>query len=66
MDMRFKKEELDRLETATEFSAGYEKGIVVAHRKWMQAARAVRDERDLYAVIIGREHSSESRIAISP
>ena len=56
MDMRFKREELHRLETAAEFSAGCGRGIVKAYGKWMQAVRAAKNERDLYAVIIGREH----------
>lgn len=50
MDIEFKSEDLDRLETDAEFSAGYERGIVKAYRKRMQAIRAAKDERDLYSV----------------
>src|ERR1017187_9213722 len=50
MDIEFKNEDLNRLETDAEFSAGYERGIVKGYRKRMQAIRAAKDERDLYAV----------------
>lgn len=50
METEFKNEDLDRLETDAEFAAGYEKAIVKAYRKRMQAIRAAVDERDLYAV----------------
>jgi len=50
MDTEFKNEDLNRLETDADFSAGYERGIVKAYRKRMQAIRAAKDERDLYAV----------------
>ena len=48
METEFKNEDLDRLETDAEFAAGYEKAIVKAYRKRMQAIRAAVDERDLY------------------
>ena len=50
METEFKNKDLDRLETDAEFTAGYEKAIVKAYRKRMQAIRAALDERDLYAV----------------
>ena len=50
METEFKNKDLDRLETDAEFTAGYEKAIVKAFRKRMQAIRAALDERDLYAV----------------
>ncbi|HEY3862146.1 MAG TPA: type II toxin-antitoxin system RelE/ParE family toxin [Verrucomicrobiae bacterium] len=50
METEFKNKDLDRLETEAEFTAGYEKAIVKAFRKRMQAIRAALDERDLYAV----------------
>src|SRR5437879_2903156 len=50
MEIDFKNEDLNRLETDAGFTAGYEKGIVRAYRKRMQAIGAALDERDLYAV----------------
>jgi proteic killer suppression protein len=50
METEFKNKDLDRLEAEAEFTAGYEKAIVKAFRKRMQAIRAALDERDLYAV----------------
>jgi|ERR1035441_1496467 proteic killer suppression protein len=50
MDIDFRDENLDRLETETGFTAGFEKAIVKGYRKRMQAIRAAKDERDLYAV----------------
>ncbi|HEX7618405.1 MAG TPA: type II toxin-antitoxin system RelE/ParE family toxin [Verrucomicrobiae bacterium] len=51
MDIEFRDERLDCLETDAEFTAGYAKDAVVkAYRKRMQAIRAANDERDLYAV----------------
>jgi toxin HigB-1 len=50
MDIEFQNEDLDRLETDADFSAGYDRAIVKAYRKRMQAMRSARDERDLYAV----------------
>jgi toxin HigB-1 len=50
METEFSDEDLDRLETEAEFTAGYAKEIVKAYRKRMQAIRAAIDERDLRAV----------------
>jgi proteic killer suppression protein len=50
METEFKDKDLDRLETDTEFTAGYDRATVKAFRKRMQAIRAANDERDLYAV----------------
>jgi proteic killer suppression protein len=49
MDVTFKDESLDRLETDANFSAGYENAIVKAYRKRMQQIRAATDERTFYA-----------------
>jgi proteic killer suppression protein len=50
MEIEFKDEALDRLETEINFTAGFSKDIVKAYRKRLQAVRAAADERDLYAV----------------
>jgi toxin HigB-1 len=50
MDTEFTNEALDRLETDSQFTAGYAPGIVKAFRRRMQAIRAATDERDLRAV----------------
>jgi toxin HigB-1 len=50
MEIEFKDEDLDKLETNSDFTAGYAKEIVKAYRKRIQAIRAAKDERDLYAV----------------
>jgi proteic killer suppression protein len=50
METEFNNEDLDRLETEIEFSGGYHVGVVKAFRKRMQAIRAAKDERDLYAM----------------
>jgi len=50
MDIDFRDENLDRLETEADFTAGFDKAIVKGYRKRMQAIRAAKDERDLYAV----------------
>ena|SRR5882672_3961131 len=50
MDIEFKNEDLNRLETDAGFTAGHEKGIVKAYRKRIQVIRAAADERDLYAI----------------
>jgi proteic killer suppression protein len=50
MDIDFRDANLDRLETETCFTAGFDKAIVKGYRKRMQAIRAAKDERDLYAV----------------
>src|SRR5687767_13139056 len=50
MEIEFKNEDLDRLETDPEFTGGYSPDIVKAFRKRIQAIRAALDERDLYAI----------------
>ena len=50
MEIEFRNETLDRLETDADFTAGYAKEIVKAFRKRVQAIRAANDERDLFAV----------------
>jgi toxin HigB-1 len=50
METEFSDEDLDRLETDAEFTAGYAREVVKAYRKRMQAIRAAIDERDLRAV----------------
>lgn len=50
MELEFKTDELDTLETNPNFTGGYDRGIVRAYRKRIQAIRAANDERDLYAV----------------
>jgi toxin HigB-1 len=49
MDVAFKTESLDRLETDADFSAGFEDAVVKAYRKRMQQIRAATDERTFYA-----------------
>jgi toxin HigB-1 len=49
MDVAFKDESLDRLETDASFSAGFGGAVVKAYRKRMQQIRAATDERTLYA-----------------
>ena len=49
MDVAFKDESLDRLETDASFSAGFGGTVVKAYRKRMQQIRAATDERTLYA-----------------
>jgi toxin HigB-1 len=49
MDVAFKDESLDRLETDTRFSAGFGDAVVKAYRKRMQQIRAATDERTFYA-----------------
>jgi toxin HigB-1 len=48
MEVLFKSEDLDKLETDADFDAGYQPGIVKAFRKRMQQIRAALDERDFY------------------
>ncbi len=50
METEFESDELDKLETDTNFTGGYAREIVKAFRKRMQAIRAAIDERDLYAI----------------
>jgi proteic killer suppression protein len=49
MDVTFKDESLDRLETDASFHAGFGGSIVNAYRKRIQQIRAATDERTLYA-----------------
>jgi proteic killer suppression protein len=49
MDVTFKDQSLDRLETDAGFSAGFGSAIVKAYRKRMQQIRAATDERTFYA-----------------
>lgn len=46
MEVEFDDDELDRLETDPQFTAGFAQEIVRAFRKRMQQIRAFRDERD--------------------
>ena len=50
MDISFDSDDLDRLETETEYTAGFSREIVIAYRKRIQVIRAAADERDLYAM----------------
>ena len=49
MDVDFKDQSLDRLETDAAFSAGLSDLVVKAFRKRMQQIRAATDERTFYA-----------------
>lgn len=49
MDVTFKDQSLDRLETDATFSAGFGGDVVKAYRKAMQHIRAAADERTFYA-----------------
>jgi|SRR5271156_6718482 proteic killer suppression protein len=49
MDVTFKDQSLDRLETDASYSAGFGGAVVKAYRKAMQHIRAATDERTLYA-----------------
>jgi proteic killer suppression protein len=49
MEVEFDDEDLDRLETDPQFTAGLSQEIVRAYRKRMQQIRAFLDERDFYA-----------------
>lgn len=46
MEVEFDDDDLDRLETDPQFTAGLSQEIVRAYRKRMQQIRAFRDERD--------------------
>jgi proteic killer suppression protein len=48
MEVEFADDDLDRLETEREFTAGFGREVVRGFRKVMQAIRAAPDERDLY------------------
>lgn len=49
MDVAFKDQSLDRLETDAAYSAGFGSPVVKAYRKRMQQIRAATDERTFYA-----------------
>jgi toxin HigB-1 len=49
MDVTFKDQSLDRLETDAAYSAGLGDDLVKAFRRAMQHIRAARDERTFYA-----------------
>jgi toxin HigB-1 len=49
MDVTFKNQSLDRLETDASYSAGFGDALVKAYRRAMQHIRAASDERTLYA-----------------
>lgn len=51
MDVRFKDQALDRLETDPKFDAGLPSAVVKKFRQRMQQIRAVPDERDLYKLV---------------
>ncbi len=48
MEVEFVDDDLDRLETDPEFSAGFAREIVKGFRKAMQLIRAAPDEREFY------------------
>lgn len=50
MEVEFDDDDLDRLETDIQYTAGYSQEVVRAFRKRMQQIRAFRDERDFLAV----------------
>ncbi len=50
MEVEFDDDDLDRLETDAQFTAGFAQEVVRAYRKRLQQIRAFRDERDFVAV----------------
>lgn len=46
MEVEFDDDDLDRLETDPQFTAGFAQEVVRAYRKRMQQIRAFRDERE--------------------
>lgn len=48
MEVEFKNNKLDRLETDPRFTAGFAASLVTAYRKRIQLIRDIPDERDLY------------------
>ena len=50
MEIEYRNPDLDRLETDSEFTAGFSRDLVKAFRKRIQAIRAAVDERDLHAI----------------
>jgi toxin HigB-1 len=49
MDVSFKDQSLDRLETDATYSAGFGDALVKAYRRAVQHIRAASDERTLYS-----------------
>lgn len=47
MQIKFRDKRLQRLETEVSFTAGFQRAIVRAFRRRMQAIRAATNERDL-------------------
>lgn len=50
MEVEFEDDDLERLETDARYGAGLSQPMVKGFRKRMQAIRAAKDKRDLYAV----------------
>ena len=50
MEVEFRDDSLDRLETDSDSDGGFSEAVVRAYRKRLQAIRAASDERDLYAI----------------
>lgn len=50
MEVEFDDDDLDRLETDAQFTAGLSQEVVSAYRKRMQQIRSFLDERDFYAL----------------
>lgn len=50
MDVKFKDQKLDRLESDAVYSGGWTDQIICAFRKRMQAIRSASDERVFYAM----------------
>jgi toxin HigB-1 len=50
MEVEFDDDDLDRLETDAQYTAGHSQEVVRAYRKRMQQIRAFRDERDFLSV----------------
>ena len=50
MEVEFDDDDLDRLETDAQFTAGHSQAVVRAYRKRMQQMRAFKDERDFHFV----------------
>ena len=48
MEVQFRDEKLDRLETDPKYDGGFSQAIVTAYRKRMQMIRAAPDERVFY------------------
>lgn len=50
MEVDFNDDDLDRLETDSQFTAGFSQEIVRAYRMRMQQIRGALDERDFYSL----------------